>query len=412
MYDMQPPQPIRMPEQREKKRMSVPQIMLIVLVFAFAIWYLITALTPQSAGYATITAGVIGSRYTGDCLIVRDEIPYDYESVTSVNYIAEEGSTAVMGTKVCNVYASGFKQNELKTLQGHRDEIRNYQLGQLKLQVKADTKLESLEAVVLTRAREVREMIGGARGNLYNQEEELAKAIQDRQMYLKDNLYKNDQTMKRLYDEEQNQLQRISGWTKPFSANGEGLISFYSDGYEYGLRAEDCDKFTPSQVRAMMNGQKPESDVSRMGKTIIYRLVKDNHWVVLMLIRDSSWNPVEGAEYELRLENFKDTVVRAKVMSFTRTGGELEVRLNVEAPVQPVLYIRTCSGVLGDSVSSLTVPVNALYTQDNMPGVVVMKEGYGPAFVPVNVLDKRDGMLFISPIQAGSLYEGETVKLF
>ena len=131
-----------------------------------------------------------------------------------------------------------------------------------------------------------------------------------------------------------------------------------------------------------------------------------------MLIRDSSWNPVEGAEYELRLENFKDTVVRAKVMSFTRTGGELEVRLNVEAPVQPVLYIRTCSGVLGDSVSSLTVPVNALYTQDNMPGVVVMKEGYGPAFVPVNVLDKRDGMLFISPIQAGSLYEGETVKLF
>ena len=72
VYDMQPPQPIQMPPQREKKRMSVPQIMLIVLVLAFAVWYLITALTPESAGYATITAGVIGSRYTGDCLIVRD----------------------------------------------------------------------------------------------------------------------------------------------------------------------------------------------------------------------------------------------------------------------------------------------------------------------------------------------------
>ena len=77
-----------------------------------------------------------------------------------------------------------------------------------------------------------------------------------------------------------------------------------------------------------------------------------------------------------------------------------------------MLYIRTCSGVLGDSVSSLTVPANALYTQDNMPGVVVMKDVYGPTFIPVNVMDKRDGMLFISPIQAGSLFEGETVMLF
>ena len=162
----------------------------------------------------------------------------------------------------------------------------------------------------------------------------------------------------------------------------------------------------------MLNGQKPQSEISMLGKTTVYRLVKDGHWVVLMLIRDSNWNPMEGASYELKLENFKDTVVRAKVLSFTRTGGELEVRLDVESSVQPVLYIRTCSGVLGDSVSSLTVPANALYTQDNMPGVVVMKDVYGPTFIPVNVMDKRDGMLFISPIQAGSLFEGETVMLF
>ncbi|MBR6443577.1 MAG: hypothetical protein IKS46_07810 [Clostridia bacterium] len=412
MYDMQPPQPIQMPPQREKKRMSVPQIMLIVLVLAFAVWYLITALTPESAGYATITAGVIGSRYTGDCLIVRDEIPYEFDTVTRVEYIAEEGSVAEPGTKVCNIYTSGFSKNELKTLQSYRDEIRDYQIKQLKLQVKADPKLEGLESEVLTCAREVRDMIAGARGNLYNQEEKLAEAIQGRQKHLRENLYKNDQTMKRLYDEEQNQQQRISSWTKPYTANEFGIVSFYSDGYEYGLKMSNYDEFNPSQVRAMLNGQKPQSEISLLGKTTVYRLVKDGHWVVLMLIRDSNWNPMEGASYELKLENFKDTVVRAKVLSFTRTGGELEVRLDVEASVQPVLYIRTCSGVLGDSVSSLTVPANALFTQDNMPGVVVMKDVYGPTFIPVNVMDKRDGMLFISPIQAGSLFEGETVMLF
>ena len=219
--------------------------------------------------------------------------------------------------------------------------------------------------------------------------------------------------MTRLYEDEQSQLQRISSWTKQYGAQSEGLVSFYSDGYEYELKVSTYDRFSPSEVRAMINGQKPPGtdELSLKGKTTIYRQVRDGHWIVLMLIRDNNWNPVEGAEYELKLENFKDTKVTARVLSFTRTGGELEVRLDVNAPVQPVLYIRTCTGVLGDSVSSLTVPAKAIYTQDNMPGVVVVKDGY-QFFIPVNVIDKRDGMVFISPIQQGVLYEGQTVRLF
>ena len=101
MYQMNPPQPAVPPEMpREKKRLSVPQIMLIVLTLAFAAWYLITSLTPEPARFATITADTIGSRYTGDCLIVRDETPFDAEGVSSVDYIAEEGSMVSRGTTV------------------------------------------------------------------------------------------------------------------------------------------------------------------------------------------------------------------------------------------------------------------------------------------------------------------------
>ena len=130
-----------------------------------------------------------------------------------------------------------------------------------------------------------------------------------------------------------------------------------------------------------------------------------------MMIRDSTWNPVEGAVYDLRLENFKDTTVQARVVSFTRSGGELEVRLSVQAPVLPVLYVRTCTGVLGDNVSSLTVPQEAIYIQDNMPGIVVVNGDY-KVFIPVNVLEKRDGLAYIAAIQQGVIYEGQTVQLF
>ena len=408
---MQPPQPVQMPQPPENKRMSVPQIMLIVLALAFAAWYLITSLAPEAAPYAQITAGVIGTRYTGDCLIVRDETPFDQEAVSSVEYLAEEGSYVSPGTDICNVYSSGFSTRELETLQDYRNQIKEYQVKLLNQEINTDPQMEKLEAEVLTRAREVRELIGGARGNMNNQEALLAAAIRARQSRLKEK-YSGDQRMTRLYDDEQGQLQKISSWTQKKTAPKEGLVSFYSDGYEYDLTIDNYDKYTPSQVRAMINGQKPPSaNMGSKGKAVIYRLVRDGHWIVLMLIKDSNWNPVEGAVYELKLENFKDTMVQARVISFTRTGGELEVRLDVQSNVQPVLYIRTCSGVLGDNVTSLTVPTKAIYTQDNMPGVVVI-DGEYPFFIPVNIVDERDGMVYISPIQQGTLYEGQTVKLF
>jgi hypothetical protein len=67
--------------------------------------------------------------------------------------------------------------------------------------------------------------------------------------------------------------------------------------------------------------------------------------------------------------------------------------------------------VLGDSVSSLTVPPRAIYYQDNMPGVVLSEDGY-EWFIPVNIIEKQSGQVFISPIQQGVLFEGQTVRLF
>ena len=414
LYQMNPPQPAVPPEPyKERKRLSVPQIMLIVLTLAFAAWYLITTLTPEPARFAQITAGTIGDRYSGDCLIVRDEAPYDAEGLSSVQYVAEEGTTVYRGTTICNVYSSGFSTREMTTLQEYRNQIKEYQAKLLRSEITTDAWMEKLESEVMTRAREVREIIGGARGNMANQEKLLTSAIQARQSYLREK-YADDQRMARLYDDEQSQLQRISSWTKQYTAVAdEAVVSFYSDGYEYGLTTDNYDQFTPAQVRAMINGQKPEAATANQakGKTTIYRMVKDRHWYVLMLIRDSGWNPVEGAVYDLKLENFTETTVRAQVVSFTRTGGELEVRLSVSESVKPVLYVRACTGVLGDSVASLTVPERAIYIQDNMPGVVAV-DGEYQWFIPVNIIDKRDGKVYIAAIQQGVLYEGQTVRLF
>ena len=406
----QPPQPPRQPPRPPKKKLNWLQLLLILAAFGFAGWYVYTALVPAAAPFATITAGTLGARYSGDCLIVRDETPYDAEGVTSVDYEAAEGSEVERGTTICNVYSSSYSTREMTALQEYRDQIRDYQLKLLAAETTYDAKMARVESDVLARAREVREMIGGARGSLSNQEKLLDAAIDARQQYLKSK-YSSDQRLSRLYDDELSQLQRIQSWTKSYAATGSAIVSFYSDGYEYSLTADNYDTFIPADVRRMYNGYKPEKATADKGKTTIYRMIQDGEWYVLFLSHDTSWNPVDGQTYELKLERFENTTVYATVVSSTRSGGELLVRLAVRDSVKPVLYMRTCQAELGDYVSSLCVPSRALYRQDDMDGVVVV-DGDNRSFIPVNILLRDGDYVYISAIQQGLLYEGQTVMLF
>ena len=406
MYQMTPPQPPKPP----RKKLNILQLLILLAAFGFAIWYLVKTLAPAASPYATITAGTLGARYSGDCLIVRNETPFDAEGVTSVDYKAEEGSLVQRGDTICNVYSSSLSTKEVTALQDYRDQIRDYQLQLLAAETTYDAKMARVESDVLSRAREVREMIAGARGSLINQEKLLDAAIDARQQYLKQK-YSSDQRLTRLYDDELSQQQRIQIWTKAYAATQEGLVSFYSDGYEYSLTAANYDTFIPSDVRRMYNGYKPEKSTTDKGKTTIYRTVRDGMWYVLFLSDDSTWTPVDGQTYELKLERFENTTVMATVESSTRSGGELLVRLSVSGSVKPVLYMRTCQAELGDYVSSLCVPSRALIRKDDMDCVVVV-DGANQSLIPVNILLRDGDNVYITAIQQGLLYEGQTVLLF
>ena len=400
------------PVQQEtgKKKLNMFEIMLIVAVLGFAVWYVVTSLTPQSSPFATITSGTLGSRYHGDCLIVREEMPFNAEGVTRINYSASEGSLVLRGNKICDVYSSGFSTKEMTTLQDCRDLIKEYQLKLLSTESTIDDTINKCNTNVISKATQVRSLIAGTTGNMANMEIEVNAAIATRQNELSKK-YTDDQRMSRLLDDEKSQEQRIASWTKPYAAMTNGIVSFYSDGYEYGLTTSNFTTFSIPEVQKMMNGVKPELSTVDKGKTTIYRMVNDGKWYVLMLIRDATWTPVEGQTYSLKLESFRDTEVNATVMSFTRTGNELLVRMVVQSSVQPVLYIRTCEAELGDSMATLMVPQQAIYTQDNMPGVVIV-DGQYQTFIPVNIIEKRDGYVYVRGIQQGVLFEGQTVRLF
>ncbi|MBQ6528754.1 MAG: hypothetical protein IJI38_09525 [Clostridia bacterium] len=395
---------------RQKLSIAPIHIAIIVAVLLLAGWYLFNTYAPQAATAATVQAGKYGAYYTGEALIVRNEIPYDADGVTSIDYKATEGSFINNSTAICDVFSSGFSTRELTTLQDYRDQIRDYEQELLAAETTYDARLERVESEVLTQAKEVRSLLAGTRGNLINQESTLEAAITARQQYLRQK-YSSDQRLSRLLDDEQAQQQRIDSWTKTFYGTRSSLVSFYTDGYEYNLTVQNCLDFTPAQVRAMINGQLPDTSSLSKSKTTIYRTIMDEPWYVLMLVDDTSWNPVEGAAYTLELNQFENTQVEATVLSFTRSGGELLVRLRVDSNVENVLYMRTGTARLGDNVSTMMVPSRAIYRQNDMDGVVVI-DGSNRFFVPVQIIFRDGNDVYVNSLQQGLLFEGQSIMLF
>lgn len=365
----------------------------------------------QQTRTAMVTAGTLGSNYTGDAVLVRNEVMFTQEGISQIDYVATEGSQVRRGEKVCTVYTSGFSNKEWSTLNNYRSQIKEYQKTLLaETNIETDSMLKRLNSAVLTRAEETQNLVQGQDGNLLNQEELLKTDIQERSYYLKQK-YADDQKLNRLYDDENTQLQRIETWTKPFAAGDSGIVSFYTDGFERVLNANTYQDFSPTEVRSMYRGVLPEAAALGRNEVSVYRIVRQGSYNVLMLCDDPEWTPTVGASYELLLESFDNTRVSATVESITRAEGELLVRLSIYGDVSPVLYIRSCHVQLSESIYSLTVPANALTDDEGQIGVVVVQPD-GNYFLPVDVISQDSKEAHIVPLLNNILSEGSTVLVF
>ena len=274
-----------------------------------------------------------------------------------------------------------------------------------------DAQLDRLNSQIDALALEIRTLVQGQGvGSLNNLETQMTSALNSRQNYLRQK-YPQDLTLSSLYQQESQQLKKIESWTTTYDAKEECIVSFYTDGYESTVNAETYEELTLSQVRSVLAGQQLETDVVSRGRTAVFRTVQPDVWYALLVSSERNWNPVLDQTYKMQLEGF-DNPVDATVISFTRSGGDLLVRMVIDEDVESVLNLRTSRVVVGEFVDGVNVPVSALYVQNNMIGVVVSELGVD-TFVPVTVISQDETTAFVRSIYTGSpLQAGKTVKLF
>jgi len=395
-----------------KRKVKTGKVILVVAVLFFCVAVVLRMISPGQVAYGYVEAGNLNGRYTGDAVIVRDETVYAQQGVSQIDYEAEEGALLKRGNSVATIYTSGFSNKEWVTLNNYRTQIKEYHKSLISAAT-TDTKLLSLMTKVKDRALEAQQLVQGLQGSLVNQEMLIASSMQERQIYLKQK-YPDDQKLSRLYNDENAQLQRISNWSKQYAAHADGLISFYTDGFENALNMNTYGEYSPAQVRSMYKGVIPQTGETAQRNTVpIYRLVRQNSWMVLMLCNEMEWTPVTGRTYQLLIESFDNTIVSATVESFTRSGGELLVRLKVSDPsaLSNVLYMRSCRVQLGESVNTLKVPSRAIFIQGGSKGVV-MSTDMGEYWTGVEVISDDGTDAYIIPQNSGVLYEGLKVRLF
>ena len=407
----QPPK-TGMPRPR-KKQVKWSSVVLMLLAVGVAAFAAVHILSNGPVSYGTVRFGSLSALYSGDAVLVRSETVDTKEGVSQIDYKVEEGAQVKRGELVATIYNAGFNAKEWVTLNNYRSQIKEYH----KILISGattDTTLLTRMSQVQARAMEVQRLVHGAQGSISAQEKLLREAMESQQLYIKQK-YPDEQKLTRLYDDENTQLQRISTWTEQFAATAEGLVSFYTDGYEKALNMNTYADYSPTQVRAMYNGQVPtvETTVATRSPTDIYRLVRLEKWVVLMLCNEKEWTPIKDHAYNLVIESFDNNVLTATVLDYTRSGGELLLRLEIDDPdfLPNVLYLRQCQVRLGEDVNSLMVPSRAIYVQNGRKGVVMATEG-GEYWTGVEVISDNGSVAYVIPDNAGVLYDGVQVRLF
>ncbi len=342
-----------------------------------------------------------------DCVIIRDEPVTTSPATVRVEYLAKESTEVAQGDVIANLFTTGYSENLITRLETTRQNIQSYHKTLLGTIV--DNDLNRLETIIDITALDFKNLVTQqTRGNLQTVAEQLETAMVNRQEYLRQNK-RDDTKLTKLYDEENTRLNSIASWRQISTADRDGVVSFYLDGYESDLTAEALDALSPTDVQAVLKGDSlaHTKDVRQNG---VYKIVNQDQWYVAMVAEVEKWNPVVGQEYFFQLDGFEDLSYAALVTNVQKSNGMVLAIFEINQPIGPLLYQRSGRATLSISLSSLAVRNHALYNQDGQIGIWLY-DIPGGTFVPVEVLNTQGDTSLIQPLVEGALQPGQRVLI-
>ena len=328
---------------------------------------------------------------SAQAVIIRDELPATETQVTRVEYVADEHTLVKKNDIVAYVYSLEYSEKKLQELNRTRKNIQEYH--KVVLGKELDSQLEVYDLNVKQKALELKSLVlRTTHGNLLKLIDQLT-----------------DAKLIKYYDDETQKLNSIESWRTARTADRDGVVSFYMDGYESALSVDRLEELSVADMRAVLAGESLDGSASRT-VTPIYRIVDQNKWYLSVLSADGSWNPVIGTLYNFQLEGYEDLVYSGTVIRVQKTGSTVMAQLEVTDPIGPLIYQRAGNVVLGTNLSGLLVPSRAVSQMNGQSGVWLY-DVPGGTFVPVDFLNNDGKNALILPLVEGVIGAGSRVLI-
>ena len=327
------------------------------------------------------------------CVLVRDEQVISAENYGKVSFIATEGEYVTADAQVAQIYKKGYNDKVLSDLLEVQTKIGQYQENNILGDV-LDQDLLAINTSIEQKAEEIAAAVNGKTDvNLIGLEKDLNRLMADKQEYLK-NKVNADTQLQDYYAQEAQLKERVESWQEILTAPTAGVVSFYFDGCEALLNAENIEQLTIKDINDILNGSTLTQITADSAETPLYRLVNSYDWYLLIVSKNAIDEFDMGQTFQIAFDEYLDKQYTGSVVGVREEDAGFVYAIEIQDDIGTLLNTRRTTAKIYSVFEGVKVPASAVKTVEGMTGVYVV-DGYEKTFVPVRVLIEQDGMAII-----------------
>jgi putative membrane fusion protein len=247
---------------------------------------------------------------------------------------------------------------------------------------------------------------GSAEGNILQCERELNDLLKQKQNFLRDTVTP-DATLNEFYANEQTLQERVDNeWSDTIVAPEAGVVSFYFDGAEELLNAENITTVTTDELDEILNGGAGDAAEGQDDETAekpLFRLVNNYQWFLVAVSDTEIPELAQGNVFSIAFDDYLDKQYEGTVVgTVTEEEGGYIYALEITDDIGQLLNTRRTDAKIFTSFQGMKVPEEAIQEKDGVMGVTVVA-GNERTFVPVRVKIMKEGSAIIEPIDEDSI---------
>lgn len=377
----------------------------IIIIAAIAAFFLFF----KESTYADMKQGTIKFEQTENTIIVRDEKVIEAENYGKITFNVSEGDSIKKNDKIAELFKWGYKDTVMQDLVSTQSDIIAYQRDNI-LKGSLDVELTNKNQSILDKLAEIKKVINGEKdGDLSALYAKLQTLLDERKALFKSKVQANvDSKLTTLYEKEKAAIERIDGWKTELKADGDGIVSFYFDGFEDILKPSNIDSLTLKDITTVMNSS-TTSVQSDSNIQPIYRLISGNWYCIFVIENAPSYYYAKDQQFDITFEGYYDKPFTGKVVSVRKLDDNNTIfAVQMNEAIGSLISIRNINASFKANYSGYTVPVSAINKKDDTTGIYI-KSGDDNVFVPVEIIMEDNDNAIVKATDNTSFSEGVKV---